>query len=642
MVLEELRRYALAPVSVAGALLVAHAAGATLGTAGAGLPFFAAVTLAAAVGGVGPGVLAVVLASVAQLSLLVPPLGAFAIDSPREAWLLAARTGEALAIALLVGRVAQRTHELTQSNSELQREVERRRSAEGARQASERMFHDLFMAAPDGILLVGPGGNVELANAAAARMFGIGTDAPVHRAVDALLPELPATGAPGAPSEPPLAHDVAARRGDGSGFPASVSAAPFAFEGRAATLVIVRDKTEQQKLERSLRQAEARAQLAQKMESIGRLAGGVAHDFNNLLSVMLSYAELSMRRVPEADPLRGHLAEIRSAGQRASELTKQLLAFSRQQVIQPRIVDLNETLATMGSMLRRLLGEDIDLAMHCAPSLWHVKADPSQLEQILLNLAINGRDAMPRGGKLTMETANVELDEDYARLHPGATAGPHVMLAVSDDGTGMDATTLQRVFEPFFTTKGVGKGTGLGLATVFGIATQSGGSISVYSEVGQGTTFKVYLPRTDQALQPRAPEPLGALETRGTETVLLAEDEPQLRALLASILERSGYRVLVAASPDEALRASERHAGPVDLLLTDVVMPGMNGRQLAERLRPARPAMKVLYMSGYTTNVIIHHGVLDEGVAFLQKPITPEIVLRRVREALGPVSAPVG
>ena len=216
------------------------------------------------------------------------------------------------------------------------------------------------------------------------------------------------------------------------------------------------------------------------------------------------------------------------------------------------------------------------------------------------------------------------------------------MLAVSDDGTGMDATTLQRVFEPFFTTKGVGKGTGLGLATVFGIATQSGGSISVYSEVGQGTTFKVYLPRTDQALQPRAPEPLGALETRGTETVLLAEDEPQLRALLASILERSGYRVLVAASPDEALRASERHAGPVDLLLTDVVMPGMNGRQLAERLRPARPAMKVLYMSGYTTNVIIHHGVLDEGVAFLQKPITPEIVLRRVREALGPVSAPVG
>ncbi len=765
------RRYALAAISVAGALLLTRAP--ILGPGGVGTFFFVAVTLAAAVGGVGPGVLATVLSSTAQAYLLLSSLGSFAVEVPHAAALLAARTAEALAIALLVGglrasreriraaaeearyratlldgipailaywdrsrrnvvanrtfqewfgiapesmhglhmrdvlgaetyagsekfieaalqgtpqrfdrplvdaagverhvetcylpdvrdgevrgmfvqatdvtarkraeeeldrRVAERTRELTEANAGLRREVERRRAAEEAQQASEQMFQELFMAAPDGILVAGPAGRIELANAAAATMFGMRGEVPTGRIVDELLPSLASEAPPGAPRAIVLARDLTARRTDGSEFPAGVSAAPFAFDGRATTLLIVHDKTERVTLERSLLQAEERAQRAQRMESIGRLAGGVAHDFNNLLSVMLSYAEIGLHSVREGDPVREHLGEIRSAGLRASELTKQLLAFSRQQVVQPRIIDLNATLASMDKMLRRLLGEDIDLAARLAPSLGRVKVDPSQVEQILLNLAVNARDAMPRGGKLTIETQNVDLDEDYARLHPGSATGPHVMLAVSDDGTGMDAATLQRIFEPFFTTKGLGKGTGLGLATVYGIVAQGGGSISVYSELGRGTTFKVYFPRADGTNATPAPERRATLATGGTETILLAEDEPQLRALLAVVLQRAGYQVLAAASPDEAVRASEQHSGPVDLLLTDVVMPGMNGRQLAERLQPARPAMKVLYMSGYTTNVVIHHGVLDEGVAFLQKPVTPDVVLRRVREVLG-------
>jgi nitrogen-specific signal transduction histidine kinase len=394
------------------------------------------------------------------------------------------------------------------------------------------------------------------------------------------------------------------------------------------------DITERKHAEEALRAGlQEQLRQAQKMEAVGRLAGGVAHDFNNLLSIVLSYSDLILSQIEADNPFRSDLEEVRRAGARAAELTGQLLAFSRQQVLQPRVLDLNQVLSGMERLLPRILGEHIEIAFRKADGPQLAKADPSQLDQVLMNLVINARDAMPDGGKLTIETAPVELDAHYVAEHLDARPGAHVMLAVSDSGVGMDRATMARIFEPFFTTKETGRGTGLGLSTVFGIVKQSGGSLWVYSEPGQGTTFKIYLPVvTGAADVPRPPVATGDLH--GDETVLLVEDEEQVRVLASHLLRRLGYTVLEARRAGEALAIAAEHPGEIDLLLTDVIMPEMGGRVLAERIQEERPDVRVLFMSGYTDDAIVHHGVLDAGMAFLQKPLTPDSLARRVREVL--------
>jgi PAS domain S-box-containing protein len=374
---------------------------------------------------------------------------------------------------------------------------------------------------------------------------------------------------------------------------------------------------------------EAQFLMAQRMEGIGRLAGGVAHDFNNLLSVILSCSSFALESLPEG-PVREELVEIQRAGERAVTLTRQLLAFSRRQLLKPEALDLNRVLTEMEKLLQRLLGEDVELKKVLSPDLWPVKADPGQVEQVLVNLVANARDAMPGGGTLTIETANVEVDATGV-AHVAVKPGRYVMVAVSDTGLGMDEHTLSQIFEPFFTTKGPGKGTGLGLSTVYGIIKQSGGNIWVYSELGKGTTFKVYLPREESAAQaPVAPEP----HTTGTETILLVEDDQSVRSIASRILRAAGYAVLTAASGPEALLLVAAHPAPIDLVLTDVVMPQMSGRAFISRFSQARPAAKVLYMSGYTDNTIAHQGVTAPGTNFIGKPFTQAGLVKKVREVL--------
>jgi two-component system, cell cycle sensor histidine kinase and response regulator CckA len=395
----------------------------------------------------------------------------------------------------------------------------------------------------------------------------------------------------------------------------------------AAVLQIDTDVTDRRRLEDQLRQA-------QKMEAIGVLAGGVAHDFNNLLTVIQGYGEMLMQNPDLSADDRDLATEIHRAGDQAASLTRQLLAFSRKQVLAPRVLDVNALVRETEKMLRRLIGEDIEIVTTLDPSLGPVRADPGQLEQVVMNLAVNARDAMPRGGTLRIETRNTDVSPAYAQAHAGLTAGRYILLTVADTGVGMDDTTRARIFEPFFTTKGPGKGTGLGLATVHGIVRQSGGHLEVTSEVGKGTTFLVYLPRlADRAAPPDAGGPSAGVP-RGTETVLLADDDPGVRGLARMALEAYGYTVLEAADGEAAYRAGAGHAGPVDLLVTDVVMPKMSGREVADRLVETRPGMKVLYISGYTDDAVVRNGVFQSTVAFLQKPFTPTSLGRKVREVL--------
>jgi PAS domain S-box-containing protein len=430
--------------------------------------------------------------------------------------------------------------------------------------------------------------------------------------------------------------DTLRRRKDGALVEVRVTLSPLRDAAGEVVGVVgmASDLRERKRAEDAVTRLREQLQHAQRVEAIGRLAGGIAHDFNNALSVVLTYATLVLQGLPEGEPARADILEIQRAGQRAARLTQQLLAFSRQQVLQPKVLDLNETLSGMRDMLQRLLGEDIELSLLAATGLGRVNVDPGQVEQIIMNLAVNARDAMPRGGKLTIETSNVELDAEYAAAHLGATPGRYVMLAVCDTGSGMDADTRSRIFEPFFTTKELGKGTGLGLSTVLGIVQQSGGSISVYSEVGVGTTFKVYLPRTDRDVDVTPSQLPPTADGGGGETILLVEDEQQVREVASLILRRGGYKVLLAENGEQGLAVAEEHGKGIDLLITDVVMPRMNGRQLVERLKPRWPDLKVLFMSGYTDDAIVHHGVLEEGVDFLQKPITPDALLKRVHEVL--------
>ena len=410
----------------------------------------------------------------------------------------------------------------------------------------------------------------------------------------------------------------------------SLEAMTLAGEAEPLLMLVLVDLTERRRLESELLQA-------QKMEAVGRLAGGVAHDFNNILGVIMGYGEIVQRRIPAADPLHAKVAEILKAAERGAALTRQLLAFSRKQVLQPRVLDLNLVVADMDAMLRRLIGENIELEMSLREPLGSVRADPGQIEQVLMNLVVNARDAMPTAGSLLIETAEVDLDVTALALHPGARPGAYVLLAVSDTGHGMDRETVSRIFEPFFTTKSVGAGTGLGLSTVYGIVEQSGGHVEVYSEKGRGTTFKVYLPRIEatatRATHVATPPPPRA----GSETILLVEDEAALRAVIGETLAGGGYRVLEAATPGQALDFAGAHEGPIHAVLTDVVMPEMSGRDLARLLKPLRPEAPVVYMSGYTDDAIGHHGLLDAGTLFLQKPFTADALLWKLHEALAPV-----
>jgi PAS domain S-box-containing protein len=419
---------------------------------------------------------------------------------------------------------------------------------------------------------------------------------------------------------------------DGRRFPVEINAQSFRFQERVVVFSVVRDITERKRAETERENLQGQLTQAQKMESVGRLAGGVAHDFNNMLQSILGNADLAMLDLPPDSPARESLMEIRRSAERSADLTRQLLAFARKQTIAPRVFDLNDTVAGMLKMLRRLIGEDIDLSWMPGANLWPIKMDPSQIDQVLANLCVNARDAITGAGKVTIETANVVFDGTYASTHLDCVPGQYVMLAVSDTGGGMDAETRSHLFEPFFTTKEIGKGTGLGLATVFGIVKQNHGLINVYTEPGHGTTFKLYLPRSEAPVAPLDETPSHA--QRGTETVMLVEDEEQILNLGRRILEQHGYTVLAAPTPAAALALAAQQVGTIHLLITDVVMPGMNGKELDERLRASHPALKCLFMSGYTANVIAHHGVLDEGVQFLQKPFTARKLTAKVREVL--------
>lgn len=506
----------------------------------------------------------------------------------------------------------------------------------GALRQSERRFADLFESAPDAIVITDRQGRITLVNGQAERMFGWTRAELMGQPVERLMPPQARQGhvalrehyvqSQTGPRAMGAGRNLRAVRRNGEEFPVEISLSPMESEGEIVVAAAVRDITERKHLEAQFLQS-------QKMEGLGHLAGGIAHDFNNLLTIIHGTTELAAEGLRDADPLRQDLATIRDAATKAAALTRQLLAFSRKQILQPAIVNLNTVVADAEAMLRRLIGEHIDMIVHLGEALASVRVDPGQIEQVILNLAINSRDAMPQGGTLTIETGNVVLTEADTRTRAGLQPGPYVRLVITDTGIGMDDATREQMFEPFFTTKSPGQGTGLGLSTSYGIVKQSGGDVAVDSHVGHGTTITIYLPRADGAA------PVGrtvrtATAARGTESILVVEDEAGIRKMVTRMLGAAGYTVLVAANGKEALELLDRQDGPIHMLLTDVVMPGMSGRELAERVRDRYPAMKILYTSGYTDDAIMHHGVLDEGMHFIGKPYATAVLTRKVREVL--------
>src|ERR1039457_741196 len=498
------------------------------------------------------------------------------------------------------------------------------------------MVPALLESAAQAIIAIHRDGKIVLANRKAEEMFGYPREELLGSSIELLLPES-RRSAHGREREEYFARprvrpmgvgmDLAGRRRDGSEFPVEVSLSHIDTREGLFAIAFVSDISQRKRLEEQLVHA-------QKMEAMGRLAGGVAHDFNNMLTVIPGYNRMILDELSPLDPLRGNAEEILKAADRAAALTNQLLAFSRRQIMRPYVLNVNAVLGGTQKMLRRLIGEDIQLDLKPARDVGNIRADPVHIEQAIVNLAVNARDAMPTGGRITIESANVHLDETYTRTHPGVQPGEFVMIAVSDTGHGMDAETRRRIFEPFFTTKERGKGTGLGLATVYGMVKQSGGDIWVYSEIGKGSTFKLYFPRVSVPISESDAGDTEQPRDLATETILVVEDEKAVRELTIKMLGRLGYTVLSAPGGAEAVEISRSHPGHIALLLTDVVMPNMSGRQLADILSGTRPGMKVLYLSGYTENTVVHHGVLERGVDFLPKPFSREILAGKIREIL--------
>jgi PAS domain S-box-containing protein len=512
-----------------------------------------------------------------------------------------------------------------------QRTAEQEQTAEQLRATNETL-RAVIEGAPLAIYALDRAGVVRMWNPAAERMFGWSAGEALDRSHPAVpaqaQAEFQATLARHFRGETIVGYETRRQRNDGTLIDVVLSTAPLRDASGAITgvLTLAADVTEQRTLEDQFRRA-------QKLEAVGQLAGGIAHDFNNLLTVIIGRSQLLLARADIEGRVRRDIDLILTTATRAASLTKRVLAFSRKQVLEPKVLDVTGVVSGIMPMLERLIGEHIELVFRPAPALGRVHADPGQLEQVIVNLVVNARDAMPDGGRLTIETANASLDEDYARRHVGARPGAHVMLSVTDTGVGMDAATQARIFEPFFTTKEPGKGTGLGLATVYGIVKQSGGSIWVYSEVGHGSTFKVYLPQLSH--ETRDPtEPAVSTAERGTETVLVAEDDDEVRTIARDTLQAYGYTVLEARRPADALLIAERHTGPIRLLVTDVVMPQMSGPKLAERLRGIRRELRVLYMSGYTGETAPLGAAAGAGVGFIAKPFTPDALARKAREIL--------
>jgi len=513
---------------------------------------------------------------------------------------------------------------------------DRSRNIPALLQRNEELVVALLESASQSILAVDSAGGIVLANRRAEEMFGYSREELLEASVDTLIPESKRGVHARERSEyfarPRVRHmgigmELAGRRKDGAEFPVEISLSYIESGEGFLAIAFVSDISQRKLLEEQLLHA-------QKMEAVGRLAGGVAHDFNNMLTVISGYNRMMLDSLPPLDPLRADAEEIRIADDRAAALTSQLLAFSRRQVMRPRVLNVNSVIDGIENMLRRLIGEDIALVLTPAPDLGNIKADPGHIEHAIVNLVVNSRDAMPSGGRIGIETANVTLDKDYTRTHLGVQPGEFVMIAVSDTGQGMDGETRRHLFEPFFTTKAKGKGTGLGLASVYGMVKQSGGDIWVYSEPDHGTIFKLYFPKVAASPSEIAGADGRLADVRGSETILVVEDENAVRDLTVKILRQLGYHVLPAESGASALEVAKSHAGGIELLLTDVVMPGMSGKQLAEELKPARPEMRVLYLSGYTENTVINHGVLEPGVEFLPKPYSREVLAGKIREVL--------
>jgi two-component system cell cycle sensor histidine kinase/response regulator CckA len=497
-------------------------------------------------------------------------------------------------------------------------------------------------SASDAVFWVGADAAFTYVNNAACRLLGYSREELLCMTVHDVNPAYPKERWPKYWTElkqrKSLTFEASLRMKDGRSVPVEMTSNHLEFEGREFNCSFAHNIAERKRAEKEKLMLGEQLRQSQKMEAIGRLAGGVAHDFNNILTVINGYSSILLKALASDDPKRKDLEQIEQAGQRAASLTSQLLAFSRKQIIQPTILDLNDVITEASKILRRLIGEDVDLITVIKPGLGRIKADPEQIQQILMNLAVNARDAMPEGGKLTIETANINIDESYIRMHAVARMGPYVMLAISDSGLGMDEETQAHIFEPFFTTKGPGKGTGLGLSTVYGIVKRAEGFIWVYSEPGRGTTFKIYFPRVEGEIDKVLRYDKERVEPRGTETILVVEDESPLRAFAARILRERGYSVIEASNGEEALHMAQESPEKIHLLLTDVVMPEMSGKALASHIVAMRPCTKVLYISGYTNEAIVHHGILDSDIAFLQKPFTDDELARKIREVIDSVA----
>ncbi len=534
-------------------------------------------------------------------------------------------------------RVQQRTSELTKANQDLESEIVERKRV-------EQQLRKLFQAveqSPATVILTDTDGTIEYLNPKFTQLTGytfeevIGKNPRILKSGDTspeeykLLWETITSGRE-------WRGEFHNKKKNGELYWESASISPVRnSEGVITHFIGVKeDITERKQAEKEMAVLQEQLRQSQKMEAIGKLSGGIAHDFNNLLTVIKGYSQLSLLALKEDDPLKANIEQIQRASDRASDLTRQVLTFSRRQIMEFKVLDLNTILQNLEKMLHRVIGEDIELVFLFDKDLGRTKVDPGQIEQVVMNLTVNARDAMLGGGKLTIETANVELDQAYARNHIAVKPGPYVMLSVSDTGAGMTPEVRERIFEPFFTTKEKGKGTGLGLSTAYGIVKQSGGNIWVYSEPGKGTTFKIYLPKVDEPIEDLKEEVKKKDIPRGSETILIVEDDDEVRKLAVMILEKQGYTVLAASRGIEALHLCERHGSPIGLMLTDVVMPGMDGRELTARLKQVFPGMKVLYMSGYTHNAITHHGVLEKGVDYIQKPFTLEALMIKVREVM--------